>query len=141
MAKHSNLVIVESPSKAKTIGKYLGSDYRVEACMGHLRDLPKSVIGVDFERDFEPQYQPLENKDGIIDKLRNAAEQADFVYLATDPDREGEAISFAFFRDSLTAVLVISLKVIRYTFFSASFNASYKCQEIASPSRSGSVAR
>ena len=94
MAKHSNLVIVESPSKAKTIGKYLGSDYRVEACMGHLRDLPKSVIGVDFERDFEPQYQPLENKDGIIDKLRNAAEQADFVYLATDPDREGEAISW-----------------------------------------------
>lgn len=94
MAKHSNLVIVESPSKAKTIGKYLGPDYRVEACMGHLRDLPKSVIGVDFERDFEPQYQPLENKDGIIDKLRTAAEQADYVYLATDPDREGEAISW-----------------------------------------------
>ncbi len=94
MAKHSNLVIVESPSKAKTIGKYLGPDYRVEACMGHLRDLPKSVLGVDLERDFEPQYQPLENKDGIIEKLRTAADQADCVYLATDPDREGEAISW-----------------------------------------------
>ena len=62
MTKGSNLVIVESPSKAKTIGKYLGPDYRVEACMGHLRDLPKSKMGVDLEHDFEPDYQPLASK-------------------------------------------------------------------------------
>ena len=70
MTKGSNLVIVESPSKAKTIGKYLGPDYRVEACMGHLRDLPKSKMGVDLEHDFEPDYQPLASKAAIISELR-----------------------------------------------------------------------
>ncbi|MBO2527151.1 MAG: type I DNA topoisomerase [Clostridiales bacterium] len=94
MAKGTNLVIVESPSKAKTIGKYLGADYRVEACMGHLRDLPKSTIGVDIENDFTPEYSPLEGKESIISELRSAAKKADCVYLATDPDREGEAISW-----------------------------------------------
>ena len=93
MAKGTNLVIVESPSKAKTIGKYLGPDYRVEACMGHLRDLPKSTMGVDIEHDFTPEYGPLAGKEGIISELRSAAKKADCVYLATDPDREGEAIS------------------------------------------------
>lgn len=91
MTKGSNLVIVESPSKAKTIGKYLGPDYRVEACMGHLRDLPKSKMGVDLEHDFEPDYQPLASKAAIISELRSASKAAKHIYLATDPDREGEA--------------------------------------------------
>ena len=94
MTKGSNLVIVESPSKAKTIGKYLGPDYRVEACMGHLRDLPKSKMGVDLEHDFEPDYQPLASKAAIISELRSASKAAKHIYLATDPDREGEAISW-----------------------------------------------
>ncbi len=94
MSKASNLVIVESPSKAKTIGKYLGAEYTVKASMGHLRDLPKSTIGVDIEGGFVPEYLPLENKSEIIEDLRKAAKKADMVYLATDPDREGEAISW-----------------------------------------------
>ncbi len=94
MAKGTNLVIVESPSKAKTIGKYLGSEYRVEACMGHLRDLPKSTLGVDVENDFTPEYVPLDSKKTLIEELRSAAKKAACVYLATDPDREGEAISW-----------------------------------------------
>ena len=89
-----NLVIVESPSKAKTIGKYLGPDYQVKACMGHLRDLPKSTMGVDLEHDFTPQYIPMKEKAELIRELKKAAEQAETVYLATDPDREGEAISW-----------------------------------------------
>ena len=90
----SNLVIVESPSKAKTIGKYLGPDFAVKASMGHLRDLPKSTMGVDIEGGFVPEYVPLEAKAQLIDELRKAAKKADSVYLATDPDREGEAISW-----------------------------------------------
>ena len=93
MAK-SNLVIVESPSKAKTIGKYLGAEYTVKASMGHLRDLPKSTMGVDIENGFEPEYVPLEAKAELISELRKLAAKADAVYLATDPDREGEAISW-----------------------------------------------
>ncbi len=94
MASGSKLVIVESPSKAKTIGKYLGAEYIVKASMGHLRDLPKSTMGVDIENGFEPQYVPMENKTEIISDLRKTAKKADAVYLATDPDREGEAISW-----------------------------------------------
>ncbi len=94
MAKSSNLVIVESPSKAKTIGKYLGPDYVVKASMGHLRDLPKSTMGVDLDHNFEPEYVPVPGKEKLIDELRAAAKTADTVYLATDPDREGEAISW-----------------------------------------------
>lgn len=90
----SKLVIVESPAKAKTIGKYLGVDYTVKASMGHLRDLPKKKMSVDIEHDFKPEYVPIEGKDKIINELREAAEESDFVYLATDPDREGEAISW-----------------------------------------------
>ena len=93
MAKPSNLVIVESPSKAKTIGKYLGPDYTVKASMGHLRDLPKSTMGVDFE-NFEPHYIPVKGKEDLIKELKDAAANAEAVYLATDPDREGEAISW-----------------------------------------------
>ena len=94
MAKPSNLVIVESPSKAKTIGKYLGPDYIVKASMGHLRDLPKSTMGVDIDRNFEPEYIPLDTKAELIAELKKASKKADKVYLATDPDREGEAISW-----------------------------------------------
>ena len=93
MAKQS-LVIVESPAKAKTIGKYLGKEFEVKACMGHLRDLPKSTIGVDVENDFEPIYRPIKGKEEIIGDLKKSAKAADTVYLATDPDREGEAISW-----------------------------------------------
>ncbi len=90
----SKLVIVESPSKAKTIGKYLGSEYVVKASMGHLRDLPKSTMGVDIAGGFVPQYLPLDTKKDLIAELKKAAKTADAVYLATDPDREGEAISW-----------------------------------------------
>ena len=94
MSKPSNLVIVESPSKAKTIGKYLGPDYTVKASMGHLRDLPKSTMGVDLEGNFDPHYIPVRGKEDLIRELKTAAAQVDTVYLATDPDREGEAISW-----------------------------------------------
>ena len=93
MAKQS-LVIVESPAKAKTIGKYLGKDYEVKACMGHLRDLQKSKLSVDVDNDFEPVYKPIKGKEAIISDLKKSAKAADTVYLATDPDREGEAISW-----------------------------------------------
>lgn len=91
---NKNLVIVESATKAKTIGKYLGSGYEVKACLGHLRDLPKSTMSVDIENGFIPDYQPLKDKADMIEELKNAADKADCVYLATDPDREGEAISW-----------------------------------------------
>ena len=94
MAKANNLVIVESPSKAKTIGKYLGPEYTVKASMGHLRDLPKSTMGVDLEDNFQPKYIPVSGKEEIIADLKKHAEKAQMVYLATDPDREGEAISW-----------------------------------------------
>ena len=94
MGNATKLVIVESPSKAKTIGKYLGSDYVVKASMGHLRDLPKSKMGVDLENNFTPQYQAVRGKEELIRELTKAAAQAETVYLATDPDREGEAISW-----------------------------------------------
>ncbi|WP_297425066.1 type I DNA topoisomerase [Clostridium sp.] len=88
------LVIVESPAKAKTIGKYLGKNYIVEASMGHVRDLPKSTLGVDIENNYTPKYITIRGKGELIDKLRKAAKKAEKVYLATDPDREGEAISW-----------------------------------------------
>ena len=94
MSKPTNLVIVESPSKAKTIGKYLGPDYIVKASMGHLRDLPKSKMGVDLEQNFTPQYIPVRGKEELIKELKKDAAQVGTVYLATDPDREGEAISW-----------------------------------------------
>ena len=94
MGNLNNLVIVESPSKAKTIGKYLGPSYTVKASMGHLRDLPKSTMGVDLEGNFEPHYIPVRGKEDLIKELKKNAAKADMVYLATDPDREGEAISW-----------------------------------------------
>ena len=94
MGNSHNLVIVESPSKAKTIGRYLGPGYTVKASMGHLRDLPKSKMGVDLEHDFTPQYIAVRGKESLIKELKADAAKADTVYLATDPDREGEAISW-----------------------------------------------
>ena len=93
-SEQTNLVIVVSPSKAKTIGKYLGPQYQVKACMGHLRDLPKSRMGVYFENNFEPQYIPMKGKEAVISDLKKAAKSSEKIYLATDPDREGEAISW-----------------------------------------------
>ena len=89
-----NLVIVESPSKAKTIGKFLGGRYKVIASVGHVRDLPKSKLGIDIENDFDPQYISIRGKGEIIKELKKEAKSASKVYLATDPDREGEAISW-----------------------------------------------
>lgn len=90
----SDLVIVESPAKAKTIQKYLGPGYEVIASMGHIRDLPKSKLGVDTEKDFEPQYTDMKGKEDVIKDLKKHAKKCDKIYLATDPDREGEAISW-----------------------------------------------
>ncbi|MDO4554043.1 MAG: type I DNA topoisomerase [Lachnospiraceae bacterium] len=89
-----NLVIVESPAKAKTIKKFLGSSYEVIASNGHVRDLPKSTLGIDIENDFEPKYITIRGKGEVLAKLRKEVKKADKVYLATDPDREGEAISW-----------------------------------------------
>ena len=89
-----NLVIVESPSKAKTIGKFLGSKYKVVASVGHIRDLPKSKLGIDIEHNFEPEYISIRGKGDVIKTLKKEAKDAGKVYLATDPDREGEAISW-----------------------------------------------
>lgn len=90
----SKLVIVESPAKAKTIKKYLGKDFEVLASMGHVRDLPRSSMGVNIEKDFRPQYLNISGKEKLIKELQTAAQKSEYVYLATDPDREGEAISW-----------------------------------------------
>jgi len=92
MAK--NLVIVESPAKAKTIKKFLGTNYEVLASNGHVRDLPKSTMGVDIANDYEPKYITIRGKGDLLAELRKAVKKADKIYLATDPDREGEAISY-----------------------------------------------
>ena len=88
------LVIVESPTKVKTVKKFLGKNYNVLASNGHVRDLPKSSLGIDVEHDFEPKYITIRGKGELVASLRKAADKADKVYLATDPDREGEAISW-----------------------------------------------
>lgn len=88
-----NLVIVESPTKAKTISKFLGKDYDIRFSMGHIMDLPKSKLGIDIEHDFSPEYEVIEDKKKLISELKTAAKNADAILLATDPDREGEAIS------------------------------------------------
>src|SRR3972149_3523205 len=92
MAK--NLVIVESPAKAKTLGKYLGANYEVRASMGHVIDLPEKNLGVDLDNDFKPTYQVIPGKNKVIAELKRAAQSAGEVYLAPDPDREGEAIAW-----------------------------------------------
>ena len=108
----SNLVIVESPAKAKTIQKYLGKNFKVVASMGHVRDLPKSKIAIDFDNGFAPQYVEIEGKKELISQLKKDAKKADNVYLATDPDREGEAISW-----HLAQILGLPLEAVdRVTF-------------------------
>src|SRR5271154_2972411 len=92
MAK--SLVIVESPTKAKTIGKYLGKQFIVKASLGHVKDLPKKNLSVDVEKNFEPHYEVIEGKKKLIAELKAAAKDVDSVYLAADPDREGEAICY-----------------------------------------------
>ncbi|MGN0743212.1 MAG: DNA topoisomerase, partial [Candidatus Fimadaptatus sp.] len=90
----NKLVIVESPAKARTIGKFLGRGYKVEASNGHVRDLPKSQMGVDVDNNFEPRYITIRGRGEILDRIRKMARTASKIYLATDPDREGEAISW-----------------------------------------------
>src|ERR1700689_326268 len=92
MAK--SLVIVESPGKVKAIGKYLGKQYLVKASLGHVKDLPKKDLSVDVENDFTPVYEVIEGKRKLIQELKQAAKGVDNIYLAADPDREGEAICF-----------------------------------------------
>ncbi len=92
MAK--SLIIVESPAKTKTLKNFLGSQFDIQASMGHVRDLPKGRLGVNVSKDFEPQYVTIPERREIIKKLKEAAKKADVVYLASDPDREGEAIAW-----------------------------------------------
>ena len=117
MAK--NLVIVESPAKVKTIKKFLGSDYEVAASMGHVRDLPKSRLGIDVENGCEPRYITIRGKGELLAKLRKSAKAAERVYLATDPDREGEAISWHL----MTALGLDPEKMQRITFNEITKNA------------------
>lgn len=116
---HKYLVIVESPAKVKTISKFLGANYKVMASQGHVRDLPKSQMGVDVEHDYEPKYITIRGKGDILAALRKEAKKADKVYLATDPDREGEAISW-----HLAAALKLEDKdIYRITFNEITKNA------------------
>ena len=89
-----HLVIVESPTKARKLKDYLGKDYQVEASVGHVRDLPKSTLGVDLENNYQPVYEVSNDKKKVVANLRKLAKTADKIYLATDPDREGEAIAW-----------------------------------------------
>ncbi|HMJ20154.1 MAG TPA: toprim domain-containing protein, partial [Gemmatimonadaceae bacterium] len=90
----TSLVIVESPAKAKTIGKYLGRGYRVRATVGHVRDLPEKKMGIDIENGFEPEYVTIPGKEKTVADLKSAARDSKEIFLATDPDREGEAIAW-----------------------------------------------
>ena len=110
MAKY--LVIVESPAKVKTIKKFLGSNYEVAASNGHVRDLPKSTLGIDVEHDYEPKYITIRGKGDILANLRKEVKKAEKIYLATDPDREGEAISWHLYY----ALKLENKKVYRITF-------------------------
>ena len=94
MTVPKSLVIVESPAKAKTINKYLGKQYLVMASLGHVKDLPKKDLAVDVENGFEPKYEVIEGKKKLIHELKQASKKVESVYLAADPDREGEAICF-----------------------------------------------
>ncbi len=117
MAKY--LVIVESPAKVKTIKKFLGENYTVTASNGHVRDLPKSQLGIDVEHDYEPKYITIRGKGDILANLRKEVKKADKIYLATDPDREGEAISWHLYM----ALKLENKKVYRITFNEITKNA------------------
>ncbi|MGB3018902.1 MAG: toprim domain-containing protein, partial [Ignavibacteria bacterium] len=110
--KEKSLVIVESPSKAKTINKYLGKDFVVQATIGHIKDLPKSKINVDIENNFEPTFQIIPGKEKVIDSLRKIASSSGKIYIATDPDREGEAIA----SDIADEIVVDKSKLYRVLF-------------------------
>src|SRR6184192_1620758 len=122
MAK--NLVIVESPAKAKTINKFIGKDYIVKASVSHVRDLPKSELGVD-EETFEPKYEILEGKEKVVSELRAAAKKAENIYIASDPDREGEAIGW----HVMSLLGKDSTKVRRVLFHEITKNAVRKAME------------
>ena len=117
MAKY--LVIVESPAKVKTIKKFLGSNYEVIASNGHVRDLPKSTMGVDIENDYEPKYITIRGKGDKLAEIKRYVKKADKVFLATDPDREGEAISWHL----KTALKLDDKKIVRITFNEITKNA------------------
>ncbi len=119
-----SLVVVESPAKVKTISKFLGKDFTVKASMGHIRDLPEDELSVDIENNFTPKYVIIKGKKKVIDQIKEAAEKVDKILLATDPDREGEAICWHL------AHLLKSVKkpVNRITFNEITKKRSLKCQ-------------
>jgi DNA topoisomerase I len=123
-----SLVIVESPAKAKTIGKYLGKNFTVKASLGHVKDLPKNDLAVDVERDFRPSYIVIEGKKKLIDELKRAAKESDAVFLAADPDREGEAIC-AHLQEELAPSRGQGPKIFRVTFNEITGNAVRKAFE------------
>ncbi|CDZ80746.1 DNA topoisomerase 1 [Candidatus Rubidus massiliensis] len=118
------LIIVESPTKIKTLKKFLGSNYLFESSMGHIRDLPEREFGIDIEHDFEPTYTLMPNKEEVVAKLKKAAKAADIIYLSPDPDREGEAIAW-----HITHILPKNAKVKRVTFNSITKDAVLKALE------------
>ncbi|HEX9817347.1 MAG TPA: type I DNA topoisomerase [Patescibacteria group bacterium] len=131
MASKIPLVVVESPTKARKLKSYLGDDFAVEASVGHIRDLPKSNLGIDIEKDFEPEYVPVPGKKKVITLLRKRAENADRIYLAMDPDREGEAIAWH-------VKHLLSKKGIKRDFLRATFHQITKeavLEAIAHPSK------
>jgi len=119
-----SLVIVESPAKARTLGKYLGNDFRIEATKGHIRDLPEKKFGVDVRKGFQPEYQVLAGREKVVDHLRKAASKADAIYLASDPDREGEAIAW-----HMSELLDMKDKCYRATFNEVTRRAVQKAVE------------
>ena len=123
-----SLVIVESPAKAKTIGKYLGKTYQVKASLGHVKDLPKKDLAVDVDRDFRPRYEIIEGKKKLIQELKQAAKASDAVYLAADPDREGEAICFHL-KEELEGKKDGGPKIYRVMFNEITPNAIHKAFE------------
>src|SRR3990172_9636705 len=106
-----NLVIVESPTKARTLGKFLGSDYQIEASYGHIRDLPQKKLGIKIDKDFAPDYVQTEKQKAKTEEIKRLSDKATKIYLATDPDREGEAIAW-----HVSQVLSAQKKVLRVTF-------------------------
>src|SRR4051812_27113623 len=122
------LVIVESPAKAKTIGKYLGKNYIVKASLGHVKDLPKRDLAVDVDNDFSPKYEVIEGKKKLIQELKQAAKGVDTIYLAADPDREGEAICFHL-QEELDTKKPNAAKIFRVMFNEITANAIKKAFE------------
>ena len=133
MAK--NLLIVESPAKAKTIEAILGKDFQVKSCFGHIRDLEKNDMGIDINNNFKPKYIVPADKERVVKELKSLAKSSDEVWLASDEDREGESISW-----HLAEVLNLDPKTMRLVVFGSRFKTSAKCQLILSPSRSSSDA-